>query len=237
MAPFVSQILVVHIAFAVGCALMFWPPLFLAKGGRAHVLIGKLYGLLLVAMTITALAVTVISFVEAAEAATRPTTGMLLDPYRSNTTVYRIHLGFLAFVAIGTIQAFAFGMGALRATPSRVGAWVHVFLATVGLAVIGAGLYLAYLPMIVVGLVGAAMGFYFATRCHRASQADRLADHLTGLIASGVLSYTAIAIVVANRVMHDFFHGPYGITVWVLPTLLGLPSILLMRREHGSAVR
>lgn len=234
MHPLATKILVVHIGFALGCAITFWPPLFLDKGGRAHVVIGKLYSLLLTLMIATALAVTAISFVDAPAAATRETTGMLLDRFRHDTSVFRIHLAFLAFVAIGTIQALAFGMRALKARPSGIGAIVHAVLGTVGLGIVGCGVHLEYLPMIVVGIVGAAMGAFFASRSARANVELRLADHLTGLILSGVLSYTAIAIVVANRLIHDFFHSSAGIVVWALPTLLGLPAILVLRKRHAG---
>lgn len=234
MPPLAAKILVIHIAFALGCALFFWPPLFLNKGGRAHVLLGKVYSALLSLMIFTALLVTALSFVDAPAAAQRETTGMLLDPYRHDTVVYRIHLAFLAFVAIGTIQALAFGLFVLKARRSGVGAIVHAVLGTAGLAIIGCGIHLSFLPMIVVGLVGALMGAFFAVRTSRATQAARLPDHLTGLILSGILSYTAIAIVVANRTMPEFFHSTAGIVVWVLPTVLGLPAILLLRRRHGD---
>lgn len=234
MPPLAEKILAVHILFALGCAITFWPPLFLAKGGRGHVLVGKLYALLLTLMILTALAVTTLSFLDAPAAATRETTGMLLDRFRRDTAVFRIHLAFLAFVAIGTIQALAFGMHALKARPSAAGAVVHAALGTVGLVIAGCGVHLAYLPMVIVGIVGAAMGAFFAARTARAGVASRLPDHLTGLIFSGILSYTAIAIVVANRLIHDFFHSPAGIVVWVLPTAIGLPAILLLRTRHGT---
>jgi hypothetical protein len=110
-------------------------------------------------------------------------------------------------------------------------------LATAGLAVVGAGIHLGYLPMIVVGLVGAGMGGYFGHRAARADDPHRLADHLTGVIASGALTYTAIAIVMANRAMPEFFHGRFGILVWTVPTLVALPAIVILRRRHGPAVR
>ncbi len=230
MSALESRILAIHIAFAVGCAICFWPPLFLLKGGRAHVTIGKLYALLLALMTTTALTITALAFHGALAAASRPETGMLLDPYRKDPFVYRMHLAFLAFIAIGTVQALAFGMSALKARPSAAAAIVHSVLGSVGLVIAGCGVELAFLPMIVVGVVGAAMGFYFARRCRVASASLRIADHLTGLIASGVLSYSAIAIVVANRTIPEFFHGPGGIVIWVMPTLMGLPAIVRLRK-------
>jgi hypothetical protein len=174
------------------------------------------------------------SFLDAASAAARPGTGMLLDPYRHDAALYRAHLLLLAFVAIGAVQAMVFGMQALKARPSRVAATVHGSLGLAGGALIVQGIHFASLPMAVIGVVGAALGAFFARRAARAGLALRIPDHLTGLVLSGVLSYSAIAIVVANRMMPAFFHGPYGIVIWVLPTLIGLPAIVWMRRHHAD---
>ncbi len=235
MQPLIHKILVVHIAFAMGCALSFWPPFFLAKGGRWHLRIGKIYCALLALMTSTALTITIMSYLDAEAATHRPDTGMLLDRFRHDVFEYRAHLVFLGFIAIGTVQALAFGLRSLKVTPNPGEPVVHAILGTTGLLIVALGVVVRFLPMSVVGLVGAIQGAFFAVRSKRVTQSSRLADHLTGMIQSGVLAYSAIAIVVANRRIPEFFHGPNGIVIWVLPTLIGLPAILILRRKHLTA--
>lgn len=235
MQDTIRSILGFHIAVAVLCAVSFWPPLFLNKGGRGHVIIGKLYAMFLALMTSTALTVTVLSFMDAAAAAQRPNTGMLLDRFRSDPFVYRSHLVFLAFVAIGAVQSLIFGLRSLKPRARPAAVFIHSILGSCGLGIAGLGVHLKFLPMIAVGLVGALLGAFCAVRSRAAHPEARLADHLTGVIASGVLSYSAIAIVVANRVIPEFFHSELGIVIWVLPTLIGLPFILVLRRTADAS--
>ena len=128
-------VLTTHISSAVACLVTFWIPMLSRKGGRVHVVSGKLYLALLLLTVVTAWALTVMA---AMVAGARPDgTGMPLDGVSHDVTLYRLMLGTLAALALVTLAMAISGMRALK--PDRGGRGVELGLFAV-LALAGLGL-------------------------------------------------------------------------------------------------
>ncbi|MFG0320442.1 MAG: hypothetical protein ACF8XB_24435 [Planctomycetota bacterium JB042] len=226
-----ALVLRVHIVAAVLATVTFWIPIAARKGGRLHVRSGKLYLLLLLVTVVTALALTGLSFVY--EDRARPAgTGMPLDVVERDRAAYRLLLSLLAALGVVTLTAAISGMRALklgRTTRGVEAAW-HGVLAVVGVSLAGGGVSQGHLPAIVVGLAFAAASAFGFAAARRTAPAARLPDHACGLVISGIGLHSTVAVVLANRLVPDFFHGPLGVVVWALPTLIGVPFLFLLRR-------
>ena len=231
MTDLFHVVLVVHIAFAVSCAVAIWPPLLADKGGRFHRRAGWVYVLLLMLATGTSILVTAIRAV-LDPAALGHEGGSPLDTMADDPLRYRLFLGFLVVIAVATAAAACFGIRTLKASgPRPCEANAYRVVALLGFLSAGVGVWIVELPMIAVGAAGGLMALFFAYRAGRVAgdEATRIRDHLTGMIASGIGTYSALAVVVGNRAAPEFFHSRWGLVVWLVPTLIGLPVILALR--------
>jgi len=227
-----SVVLTTHIVGAVLCLVAFWIPVFSHKGGRVHVVTGKVYLALLLWTVMTAWALTAIAFTFETEA--RPAgTGMPLDAVADDRGTYRLLLGALASLALVTLAMAISGMRALKldrgSRPAEKIAFGAIIAVGIGLA--GLGIREARPEVIVVGLAAvAAAAFGFRVAAGR-RPAFRVKDHATGLLLSGIGLHSTVAVVVGNRMVPDFAHGPYGALIWALPTLIGVPLLIAFRRR------
>lgn len=232
MSDLFSVVLRVHIVCAVLCTLTFWVPIAARKGGRLHVRSGKLYLALLVLTVFTALTLTGLALAFDHEA--RPTgTGMPLDAVAADRTSYRLFLSLLSGLGVVTLAAAISGMRALHLDrPTRgLERLGHGVLGLAGLVLAGLGVAQGHLEVVVVGLAFVAASVFGAAAAGRTGPTTRIADHASGLIISGIGLHSTVAVVLANRLVPEFFHGPYGVIVWALPTLIGVPFLIGLRRR------
>lgn len=232
-------ILKVHIVCAVLTAILFWPPLFLTKGGRLHVAIGKAYAAVLFLMTLTAMAVSALAWAGEGDAplADRAYTGTLLDRFRSDPPLFRLYVLLLVYIAVGTLAALVGGLRALRnrGLPQVGPMGFFAMIALLGAGIAFEGGRHRELPVVAIGLAGTVFGGWLTRVFARARARDAILDHFSAMICSGIGTYSAIAVVVANRAMPEFFGSRAGIVVWVLPAAIGAVAIAFMRRAFRHA--
>jgi hypothetical protein len=231
-----SLVLKVHIAVAVLSALCFWLPIVVDKGGKAHKKLGFVYVFLLFVTTATAITLLILTR-EGAHA--RPTTArMPLDHYAGDPVLYRAFQWFLGYVAFATFSAAITGLQALKHQARAVLAQTafHGVVALGGLAMVVLGVLHGVTPMIAVGAAGAALGAC-SIRVARTLRRDRTArwnGHILGMIASGIGAYSALAIVLANRLAPAFFHGEAGVVVWLIPATIGVPAMVWAMKRYAK---
>lgn len=223
-----------HIACAILCGLLFWGPLLSREGGRVHRGTGRAFLATLVLTTLTAVLLTLFTFVDP-DGARPEQTGMPLDPMIAEPGLYTLYRLFLAWVALLTLAAGLFGMAALRRPIRGRGTWIgaHALLLLLGLLLVGFALPHGALPVITVGLAGALLSVFNLSRL-RGDPGPPVSEHATAMLFSGIGLYSTVAVVVANRMVPEFFHSTAGLIVWLLPTLIGLPAILLLRRRLAA---
>lgn len=224
-------VLAIHIVFAVACAIALWPPALAEKGGPFHRRSGRIYFALLLLATSTSVLVTALRYRIGPQAlgvgGASPLDAMAGDAMR-----YRMFIAFLVFIALATASAAGFGVRSLRrSAPARSEALGHLLVALLGFAAVGAGVMLVDLPMVAVGTAGGLMCTWQARVALRppAAREQQVRDHFTGMICSGIGAYSALAVVVGNRVAPTFFHSKAGLLIWLVPTLIGLPILLRLR--------
>ncbi|MBL8769230.1 MAG: hypothetical protein JNL94_17795 [Planctomycetes bacterium] len=230
-----SLVLKIHIAAAVLSALCFWLPIAVAKGGNAHKKLGFVYVFLLFVTSTTAIALLILT----SDATARPATArMPLDHYAGDPVLYRAFQGFLGYVAFATFSAAITGLQALKHRARAVLAQTvfHGLVAVGGLAVVLQGFRHGVTPMIAVGAAGALLGVC-SIKVARTLERDRNArwnGHILGMIASGIGAYSALAIVLANRMAPEFFHGEAGVVVWLIPATIGVPAMLWAMKRYAA---
>lgn len=224
-------VLAVHVLLAIGSAALFWPPVFTAKGSPRHVRTGRLYHRFVLLATGSSVVVSGLRLAQGGEEIGEGGES-LVAAFADDPARYRLFLGFLVYIAIATAAASLGGVRALRrGSPRATDARLHEVVAGFSVLVLASGAAWTMLPMVAVGAAGLLLALVQRAAARRAvsARADLVRDHLTGMIASGVLVHSALAIVVANRVAPEFFHGPWGLLVWLAPTVVGLPFLLLAR--------
>lgn len=234
-----SLVLKIHIAVAVLSALCFWLPIAVDKGGRAHKKLGFVYVFLLFVTSTTAITLLILTR-DGAHA--RPATArMPLDHYAGDPELYRAFQWFLGYVAFATFSAAITGLQALKHRARAVLAQTafHGLVLIGGIAMVVLGFRHATTPMIAVGAAGAVLGAC-SIKVARTLERDRTArwnGHILGMIASGIGAYSALAIVLANRLVPEFFHGEAGVVVWLIPATIGVPAMLWAMKRYARVAR
>ena len=86
-------------------------------------------------------------------------------------------------------------------------------------------------------LLAVPAGFIIALRNMRyasltaATPAEWKREHLTSLITAGIAMHTAFFVLSALRWPAVVGHGWWQLAAWLLPTAIGLPVILVVRRR------
>lgn len=209
----------VHIV-AGGSAFVLAPlALVTAKGGKAHRLWGKIY---FWAMAVVAASAVVMS-------AYRPILFLAL------VAVFSFYAAFSAYRVLGQKQA---AQGAKVVRPLDWAAALVTFAASLGLGVIGA-LRPAWvsglgIPAMVFGVIGMrlACGSMWRFTHQPAEKMFWWYSHLQGMMASYIAAWTAFCVVTIGPRLHGAWW------VWVVPTAVGVPAIVLTtayyKRKFGG---
>jgi hypothetical protein len=209
-----------HIAAGSVALATFWIPLVTFKGGRLHRAAGLVYAWSMLVVVVAAIAV----------AASRWLSDM--NPEARSRSV------FLSFIALLTFAAGWNGLRALR-TKRRTGPSANPLdlLPSASLALGGAAMAIwgvangfRPLPMIF-GVLGAVLGGQQLAEWRRTPTDPHhwVYQHLRGMIIACIATVTAFLVVNAPRLGLAMF----GLTVWVLPGIVGGIGIGVLRAYYG----
>lgn len=201
-----------HVFVVGGGLLLFWVPLLSPKGGTLHRQAGKLYAAF---MCVAGLS------------------GAWLAATYLRTPAKRIDGTFLLYALF---VFFLIGRCAWRALAAKAGPQVLRTPLDLGLdwlAVAGGlgalllGLRAGDSYLIAVGPLGALAGARHLRAIHRASAPAGwwLREHLAGMIATGVLGYSALIFFELSRYFPPTLGTPGRLLIWFSPTLLGLVCV------------
>lgn len=230
MVPWVRA---AHIAIGSAGLLFFLIPLATVKGGRVHVLAGRVF--------------TWLCYAVLASAALSVTLHMLqfwrdgIGP-RQAPAVFSLYV-FLGYLTVITLAIVAHGRGAVAArhdtralrTPWRIALAVTALAGSIGL--------IAYAfhfrpPTFWVLLAISTFGFFASYDSlaymakARATTREWVYQHLNGMIGTGIAFYTAFGAFGA-RVLFDFNTlgaSWLNIIPWLLPAAIGVPATLCWKR-------
>lgn len=204
----------VHIGAGALALLVLAIPIVTKKGGRAHVVVGRVYAIAMAVVALTAWPITA---------------ARLSDDSKGNDE----SAIFLAYIAILSANTTLVGVRALRTKRRKAPSWLDaapsllLVAAAVGAIVFGArgGGPLFY----VFGALGVVLGgsqvrFWTTTP---ASPRESIYVHIGALGASGIATVTAFLVVNASNL--GFGENP--IAVWVAPGVVGAALIVYAQRK------
>ena len=230
----------VHIATGFVGLAAFWIPVFARKGGRAHVQAGRVYAYCAYVVTlsaVTASAGRILSFqFQGIGFADRP------DLYG-----FSVFLGYLGLVTFATVRQ-AMRVVATRRAPETLRTPFHEALGWASIAgsivviAVALGAWTDSSP-ILLGL--SPIGLFTGSsmlRLMRNPGAQHMGwfySHLGSMLGGGIAFHTAFIVFGAQRLWAYELAGPLAIVPWILPTVVGIPAIVVWtryyRRKFGRA--
>ncbi len=222
-----------HVATGFVGLAAFWIPIFARKGGRLHVQAGRVYAYCAYVVTLSAVTVSagrIVSYqVQGIGLAERP------DLYG-----FALFLGYLGVVTFATVRQ-AMRVVATRRTPEKLRTPFHEGLAWASIA--GSVIVIAYalgvwsdLSPILLGLSPIGLftgpGMLRLMRNPGARHMGWFYSHLGSMLGGGIAFHTAFAVFGAQRFWAYELTGPFAIVPWILPTLVGIPAIIIWTRHY-----
>ena len=229
-----------HVATGFVGLAAFWIPVFARKGGRAHVQAGRVYSYCAYVVTlsaITASAGRIVSYrVQGIGFAEQP------ELYG-----FGLFLGYLGLVTFATVRQ-AMRVVATRKAPETLRTPFHEALGwasiagSVAVIAFALGVWSDSSP-ILLGL--SPIGLFTGSsmlRLMRNPGAQHMGwfySHLGSMLGGGIAFHTAFVVFGAQRLWAYELAGPLAIVPWILPTLIGIPAIVVWiryyRRKFGRA--
>jgi hypothetical protein len=212
----VKTLLFLHVSFGFTSLILFWLPVFLKKGGKGHIITGKLY---VIAMWVVV------------------TTAALLSI--KNVIIGKYFMAaFLGFIALITANPLWYGMAILKpkAQSQKRFQMTHIIMdglmSLIGLLFVVWGVCLngegnAVLLLIFGGL-GCTVIPSFIKKVRSPYQAeDRIKGHMVGLLTSGIAAYSAFFVFGGYTWMQQILPGMWQVLPWVAPGVVGGVGITL----------
>lgn len=212
-----SIILFIHIIAGSVSLIVFWIPVLVKKGGDIHIKVGKVYVFLMWIVVITAILLSIINLYIG----------------------YYIIAAFLGFLSIITAHPLWYGMVILKhkkEVPSRV-TQINLLLNWV-LFLGGAALFVWALILkiqgqaillIIFGVIGMASALPMIIKGDK--PLNWLAEHIQGLLGTGIAAYTAFFAFGGSRMFGHVFTNQLIAIPWILPTIIGIVGIKYYKRK------
>ncbi len=237
---FFNVLVLAHIATGFIGLAAFWIPLFARKGGRVHVQAGRVFTYCAYVVTVSAVTASagrVVSLqVQGIGVADRP------EPYG-----FAFFLGYLGLATFATVR-HAIRVVATRKSPEALRTRFHEALAWMSIA--GSVTVVAFalaawssispilLALSPVG-VGVGSGILRVLRNPKPGHMEWFYEHMGSMLGGGIAFHTAFIVFGAQRLWAYELAGPLAIVPWILPTVIGIPAIVVWtryyRRKFGRA--
>ena len=234
IAPLLFDALILaHVATGFVGLAAFWIPVFARKGGRAHVQAGRVFTYCAYVVTlsaVTASAGRIVSFqVQGIGFADRP------DLYG-----FALFLGYLGLVTFATVRQ-AMRVVATRRAPETLRTPFHAALGwasitgSVAVIAFAVGVWSDSSPILLglspIGLFTGS-GMLRLMRNPGAQHMGWFYSHLGSMLGGGIAFHTAFIVFGAQRLWAYELAGPLAIVPWILPTIIGIPAIVVWTRYY-----
>ncbi len=234
-----DTLIALHVATGFVGLAAFWAPVFARKGGRLHVQAGRVFAYCAYVVTlsaITASAGRIVSYqAQGLGVAEHP------EPYG-----FALFLGYLGVATFATVRQ-ALRVVATRRAPETLRTRFHAALAWASIA--GSVTVVAFalavwseVSPILLGLspVGLFTGVPMLLRMRNPrAHMGWFYSHIGAILAGGIAFHTAFIVFGAQRLWAYEIAGPLAVVPWILPTVVGVPAIVIWtryyRRRFGAA--
>lgn len=212
----IKTLLFLHVTFGFTSLALFWLPVFLKKGGKGHVMVGKLY---VYAM-----------WVVVGTAALLSIKNVIIGKY--------FMASFLGFISLITANPLWYGIAILKKDRIRSSMRGRVLYESVillySVALLSAAFYGIWagndanvLLFIFGGLGLTSIPTMLKLRKTEPNEIDRVKEHMVGLLTSGIAAYTAFFVFGGYTWMSKLLPGMWGVLPWVAPGVVGGLGITL----------
>lgn len=205
-----KTLLFLHVSFGFTSLVLFWLPVFMRKGGKGHVITGKLYVLAMWVVVATAALLSI-----------------------KNVIIGKFFMAvFLGFIALITANPLWYGMAILRKDAQHQKGFqlTHTvfdgLMSMCGLALLTWGIYLGgkgnAVLLLIFGGLGCTVIPSFIKKLRSPYQPeDRIKGHMVGLLTSGIAAYSAFFVFGGYTWMQQILPGMWQVLPWVAPGVLG----------------
>lgn len=219
MDQLVKFLLYSHIGVGTLSLIVFWIPIFVKKGGDIHVKIGKVYVYLMWYVVITAVLLSI--------------KNLIIGQY--------IFAAFLGFLSIITAHPLWYGMIIVKhkkvipASVQRINKILNWMLFLGGLGLLIWSIILKVQGMAILLMVFGLIGIFSSIPLvFGKSQAKNwLAEHIQGLLGTGIAAYTAFFAFGGSRLLGHIFVNQLIIIPWILPTIIGVIGMRYYKRKFN----
>lgn len=228
-----DALLLVHVTAGFVGLASFWIPVFSRKGGSVHVPAGRIFACCAYIVTVSAV------IAVAGRLASYRYLGISVAD-QPETYGFSVLLGYLGVVTFAMVRQ-ALRVLATRRAPEKLRTPAHEALAWMSMCssviVVGFGLVVwSDVSPILLGLspIGLFMGrnMLRLMRDPGSRPMGWFYSHLSSMLASGIAFHTAFIVFGAQRLWAYEIEGPFAIVPWILPTIVGVPAIVVWTRYY-----
>ena len=211
-------LLVIHIIAGGISIILFWIPAFTKKGGKTHILAGRIYVYAMWIVVLTAAILCIIRIIQ-------------------GSWEFAVFLGFLALI---TSKPLWLAIAVLKPRSERF--WelkkifeIVIFIAGLTLTLFGIFFWNggSSILMIIFGLLGVLSITDLSGSRRKELRHHPVQIHLGEMIISGIAAYTAFLAFGARAFLSSLLSGYWSIIPWILPTVAGIIAIRMIRPHFG----
>ncbi len=228
-----NALVLAHVATGFVGLAAFWIPVFARKGGRVHVRAGRVYTCCAYVVTLSAVTAS------AGRIASYQFQGIGVVE-RPDLYGFAVLLGYLGVATFATVRQ-AMRVVATRRAPETLRTPAHEVLAWASIAgsvivVVFASAAWSGVSPILLGMspIGLFTGWSMLRlmRNPRAGHMGWFYSHLGSMLGGGIAFHTAFIVFGAQRLWAYEIAGPLAVVPWILPTVIGIPAIVVWTRYY-----
>lgn len=217
-------ILNIHVICGFLSLVAFWLPMLTKKGGRAHILSGKVYVYAMWVVVISAAALSIINLLQH----------------------QWILAGFLGFLSLLTAQPLWYGIAILKykkETPIHLLKQNRILSALIVIS--GAALLIwgfvegpdgLGILLIIFGILGVLQyPPVIKSLDTQQSSSSWIIEHIDGMLSSSIAAYTAFFAFGSRSYFAEIMTGYIAVLPWVLPTVFGVIAIRWYKKKYAPA--
>lgn len=216
-----KSLLGIHVFSGFTSIILFWLPIFLKKGSKNHVLIGKVYVFLMWIVVITAALLSI--------------KNIIIGQY--------VMAAFLGFLSLITANPLWYGIAILKnkngisSSFSKKHMFFNLAIAIAGFLLFSYGVYLkgqnAGVLMLIFGVLGMSSGRdVWLSYQGKNQNLSWIEEHISGMLVSGIAAYTAFAVFGGRNFFGNLLTGYWSVIPWVAPTIIGIIIIKYYKKSY-----
>jgi uncharacterized membrane protein len=221
MEAITKALLATHIFSGITSIILFWIPIFLKKGSKNHILIGKIYVFLMWIVVISAGLLSI--------------KNILIGEF--------VMAAFLGFLALITANPLWYGIAILKNKKGLSDSYqkkhmaFNALITLAGVLLFAYGIYLkgqnAGVLMLIFGILGMSSGRDVLNSYQgKNKNVSWIEEHISGMLVSGIAGYTAFAVFGGRSFFSEYLNGYWSVIPWVMPTVIGLVIIKYYKNSY-----